>query len=231
MSDRSSELFDSIKQNPNDEAAIESLELDLTESSDWSGLVDLYVHLGQHSSDPTKQSQFMRKAAKLAEVEFDDAVRAVEFLNSSLDGDDDGQIETLGEMRRLLRHIEDWDNFLEVASMELELEDVPGRRAQVLLDIGQAFESNIGDHEQAIECYQAAFESDSECLEALWSARRLYRQHEDWDMVAQLFQIEMELTTDDGRRADVLRELGMVYLHDLNDQDRRIVLCRGLNPT
>ena len=136
MGDRNSELFESIKQNPDDASSIEALESGLTEAADWSGLVELYAHLGENASQSADQAAYLRKAAAIEEVRLENPVRAIEFLHGSLGGDDDAVLDTLAEMRRLLKAIEDWDNYLEVATNELDLEEDPERRAELLFDIG-----------------------------------------------------------------------------------------------
>ena len=89
MGDRNSELFESIKQNPDDVSSIEALESGLTEAADWPGLVELYAHLGQNASESVKQSAYLRKAALIEESRLENPVRAIEFLHGSLGGDDD----------------------------------------------------------------------------------------------------------------------------------------------
>ena len=48
-------------------------------------------------------------------------------------------------MRRLLIIIEDWENYLEVAQNELELQQAADATAELLFEMGQVFETRLGD--------------------------------------------------------------------------------------
>ena len=186
MGDRNSELFESIKQNPDDASSIEALESGLTEA-DWSV-----------SSSSMRISERMRVSQPISphicarlqsSRKFDWKIPFVpSSFWDSLGGDDDAVLETLADMRQLLKAIEDWDNYLEVAT-SWTLKTIPERRAELLFDIGSVLEVRQGIKNRPSNVFEAAFEADSNCHKALWAARRIYRDQKDWDLVARCFRL------------------------------------------
>ncbi|MCA9561582.1 MAG: hypothetical protein KC583_23710, partial [Myxococcales bacterium] len=153
------ELFDAVVQDPANRDASTELDALLTEQQDWTSLINLYVHLAEHTADTPEGSAWFRKAAGVAENHLDDAARAVELYGMSLGGDESHTLETLGRMRVLLHGLERWENLLEVSEAEAERTEDPSRRANLVYEMGEIFEEKVGDQESAMRCYQAAFQT------------------------------------------------------------------------
>ncbi|MEZ4464565.1 MAG: hypothetical protein R3F43_08680 [bacterium] len=96
----------------------------------------------------------------MAESDADDVARALQLYGASLEGDPTDGIATLSHMRALAEAYEDWGSFVEIARAEAERRG-SGGRAELAWRIGQAFEIHLGDAEQAVAFYQAAFGEDS----------------------------------------------------------------------
>ena len=215
------ELFDAVVQNPEDRDASTELERLLQDEADWSSLVNLYTHLAEHAEDAATQSDWYRQAADVSESRDGDARRAVELYGKSLEGDPGDGRNTLARMRSLLHGLEDWDAFIQVANAEVERipDDEVQARAQLIHQMGEVLEDKQGNQEDAMRCYQAAFQNDPTCLQALYAARRIYRQMNNWEMVARLLDLELQSVEDDERRAEILQDLGNVLLYDLEQPD------------
>ncbi len=221
MTDRMRELFEAVVQDPDNNDASVELERLLHDEADWSSLANLYVHLAEHAGDPAAQSKAYRQAADVAESRQDDARRAVELYGASLEGEPGDGRATLGRMRSLLIGLEDWDAYLQVANAEVERipdEEVPAR-AMLIYQMGEVLEEKQGNQEDAMRCYQGAFQQDPGCLQALYAARRIYRQLNNWEMVARLLDIELQSVETDERRAEILQDLGNVLLYDLEQPE------------
>ena len=83
MNERIRELFEAVKQDQVTPSRFKTWK-QLSDAEDWPGLLDLYLFLADHAQDGVSKSEFFRQAALVAEVQLDDAVRAVEFLHESL---------------------------------------------------------------------------------------------------------------------------------------------------
>lgn len=219
MNDRVRELFDVVSQDPTNREAAQELESLLSDAGEWTSLVDLYVHLAQSGAEEAVQAaDWLRRAGEIAEQALADARRAVELYGASLEYDADGLL-TLRRMRELLIGLEDWDGYVQVGEAEAERTTVPADQASLLYGMGEVLEEKAGDQERAMVCYQAAFRADQGCLQALFAARRIYRQHGHWEMVAQLLDLELQTVESAERQAEILQELGNLLLYDLDQAE------------
>ena len=220
MSDRVRELFESVVADPSNRALSDELEGLLRDGDEWGSLIDLYVHLAQHATQPGEASQWLVRAARVAETELEDGARAMQLYGASLDGDPTDGVPTLAHMRALAEEAEDWAAYVEIARAEAERRSVPAERAELAYRIGQVNEEILEDVEQAVTYYQAAFGEDPTMIKAMQAARRLYRKHGDAAAVAQLLDLELAaLGESHARRAEVLRELSWLLFHDLGQLD------------
>ncbi len=219
MTDRMRELFEAVVSNPADREASAELERLLEAESDWSSLMNLYVHLAEHAEDEAERSGWFRRAGDVAENRAEELDRAIELYSASLEGDPSGGAETLGRMRNILRGQEAWDGFIQVAEAEVERIEDAVERAEVIYQMGEILEEKLEDVERAMLCYQAAFRDDPGSLQALYAARRIYRQMNNWEMVARLLDLELQQVEDDERRAEILQDLGNVLLYDLDQPE------------
>jgi tetratricopeptide (TPR) repeat protein len=220
MSDRVRELFKSVSEDPSNRALSKELEDLLREAEDWASLVDLYVHLAQHSAEAAEASKWLVASARVAESELGDYSRALQLFNASLEGDPTDGVSTLAHMRALAEQVEDWATYVEVARAEAERRTVPMERGELAFRIGQVYEEMLDDAGQAVTFYQAAFGEEPSLVKALQAARRLYRKHGDLGSVAQLLDMELQaLGQEHARRREVLRELSWLLLRDLKQPD------------
>ena len=74
----------------------------------------------------------------------------------------------------------------------LEMEQSADASAELLFEMGQVFESRLGDSGNATTCYQRAYQADQGCLKALWASRRLYAEQKDFDIQSTEVQNEAE---------------------------------------
>jgi tetratricopeptide (TPR) repeat protein len=207
-----------VVQDPGNASAAQELEALLTSEEQWGPLVDLYVHLAQNAAEPERAAALLRSAGEVAETRLGDGRRAVEIYGAAVPGDPEPLV-LLGRMRVILRQLEDWEAWVQVGEAEVERTEDTGARAELIYELGEVLEEKLADQERAMVCYQAAFQADQRCLRALYAARRIYRQVGNWEMVAQLLDLELQTVEDADRQAEIFQELGNVLLYDLDQRE------------
>jgi len=218
MNERIRELFDAVVQDPSNLAVVDELDALLRGEGEWTSLVDLQIHLAQNSTDPADAVRRLKVAGQIAESMLNDARRAVEIYGASVEADPEAR-GTLEHMRTLLASLEDWATWVQVGEAEVERIEAVDERAALIYALGEVLEEKLGDQERAMVCYQAAFQTDQGCLRALYAARRIYRQNGQWDLVAQLLDLELQSVADADRQAEIYQELGNVLLYDLDNAE------------
>ena len=77
-----------------------------------------------------------------------------------------------------------------------EMEE-PRQASALALAIGVLWEERLDRADEAMLRYQKAFQLDAANLQALQAARRSYEGRENWELVLQLYNLELQ-QTDDG---------------------------------
>ena len=218
MNERTRELFDAVTREPTNREMFDDAAQRLRDEEEWGPLVELSVHVAGHIEEPVGASTLLRNAGLVAEEKLENLAQALDLYNASLEGDPDGR-QTLGRMRSILRTAKRWDAFIEVAEAEVERTEDEATRADLLNEMGEVLEEQLDDTERAMRCYQAAFDVDKGCLRALYAARRIYRQSGNWEMVAELLNLELESIEEPKRQGEIYQELGNVLLYDLKQPE------------
>lgn len=88
----------------------------------------------------------------------------------------------------------------------------PRLHAQLELELGALFEEDLGRLDQAIDRYQRATRLNPDDTAAIEAGRRVFRALGDWEQVARLYEVELEVLAsgDPKRRAKLLLQLGLV---------------------
>ncbi|MEZ4433356.1 MAG: tetratricopeptide repeat protein [bacterium] len=228
MTERIRELFDAVIEDPSNREASRELEALLREQESWDELDQLYLHLAEHETAADQRSAFLREAAAVARDHQEDLARAVQLLSRSLEGDETHVLTSLAEMRRLLLVLGDWENYVDVAMAEAERQVDDRERSRLLFELGRILEERVGSAEQALEAYQLSFQSDATRGDALRAARRIYRDNDQWELVAQLLNLELENAPNDAARLVALREMANLYLVDLDQAEGAVPVLREI---
>src|SRR5205807_5338940 len=102
-------------------------------------------------------------------------------------------------------------------------EQVPGasERSELLYQLGEVCEETFLRKDRAMLNYQKAFKVNPQNTRAIQRARAIYREMANLEMLAKLCEIELKLTHDGGRKAEIFGELGLALL-ELRQRDKAI---------
>ena len=116
------------------------------------------------------------------------------------------------EVKHRLRGARPWSSVIE--ELEAEANRVEGReaRSDALYRLGELCEDFFLRKDRAMVHYQAAFKLNPQSTNALGRARQIYREMGNREMVATLLGLELKVTQDPLRRAEIQAELGLIHL-------------------
>ncbi len=219
MSDRMRELFDVVSQDPHNAEASQELEQLLRAEASWSELCSLYEFLAKNADDPELAAAYFTEAASLAKDELGDKGKALELYSAALEGAGDESYAVLDQMRNILVEEEAYEDALQVMSAMRERTEDLSARSQLAYEMGRIAEEQLNDHEQAVSCYQTAWE-EGNLIEALQANIRIYRAYENYETVAQLLDLELQHNEDPARRFEIYKDLGAILRDHLGDNDQ-----------
>lgn len=152
-------------------------------------------------------------------------------------------LDTLGELEASFLHTMDWRQLIQLYEENQDLAgevpdywgrlaqhlrqlstsiDPPEERSHVLMQAGQLRLDKLDDSDSALEDFKESFKVWPTNLDALRKAGSIYREKQNWDKVLQLLTFELERSDSHAEHADVLCEIGRIFIEDLNQPGRAI---------
>lgn len=232
MANGMQDFLAALENNPQDVEAIGGLERALSESSDWGILVEELPALARGLDDATARVQFLARAAHVARNEMEGEGALADELFGEIAADGASHDEVVAGVQAAYADEQDWkalvNTFLELFSAAAEDK---ARGARLLYAAGRTYEDKLFDRERAVPFYQKAFKQDSTFTEPLEAARAIYRQTEHWGTVAKLYSVELKVTDEPARKAEILKELGDLNAEKIRDYEAALThyqAARGL---
>ncbi len=123
------------------------------------------------------------------------------------------------KLEYLARQMGNWEEMVELYRNTLESANDPADQAALYFRIGETYERELQNIEQAKASYEEARERAPH-LEAMNALQRLYRQSEDWTSLAELLQEKSQNDKlDEEQRIEVFEELARIQLNYIDDAE------------
>ncbi len=146
---------------------------------------------------------------------------AVHAFERALRADPD-DLDALTELPELLRAEGRWMDLIALLSRRADAAELPARRSELHAELGELYEAQLGQPDQAIACYERALEGAPDPAPLLVELHRLYLAAEAWDALAELTPRLLEALAPAAPHAvlvDLHVELGTVLAERLARPD------------
>jgi golgin subfamily B member 1 len=204
----------------NDHVAKE-LERLATAADKWNELIGEYTQLVQGITDPKTAADLWVKIARW----YDSALRHVDYAIASaqqalqLDNAHVGALQTLQDFYRKQKR---WGDLVTALARHAEVEQEPTARVDILLQLADTYETQIGDMAQATFAYQRALDTDERCVDAISALERLYRRTQAWDRLVDVLAKKSQVLDDTEQAIKLKLQVGELWEDRLGDNDRAI---------
>ncbi|HVZ74315.1 MAG TPA: tetratricopeptide repeat protein [Polyangia bacterium] len=204
----------------NDHVAKE-LERLATAADKWNELIGEYTQLVQGIADPKVAADLWVKIARW----YDSALRHTDYAIASaqqalqLDNAHVGALQTLEELFRKQKR---WSDLVSALARHAEVEQEPTARVDILLQLADTYETQIGDTAQATFAYQRALDTDERCIDAISALERLYRRTQAWDRLVEVLTKKAHVVDDTEQGIKLRLQVGELWEARLGDNDRAI---------
>ncbi len=218
-----------FRQQP-EPKGFEGLRQELRAAGRGELLAELCATYAQHERDPLRAADAWSEAGEAMAV-LGETATAVEYLRTALELDPANE----RGLDRLLELVEPGDPAAAVDILETGLAELAkrtdarrsrdgraeaaARRAEMHRRAAELSNDHLGRLDRALYHYQQAWKLEPQRTEALDAARRLYVSLGDDQMVAKLYQAELDVLGNNGapaRRAELRHELGKLALRHHN---------------
>jgi tetratricopeptide (TPR) repeat protein len=204
----------------NDHVAKE-LERLATAADKWNELIGEYTQLVQGIADPKVAADLWVKIARW----YDSALRHTDYAIASaqqalqLDNAHVGALQTLEDFYRKQKK---WGDLVGALARHAEVEQEPTARVDILLQLADTYETQIGDMAQATFAYQRALDTDERCIDAIGALERLYRRTQAWDRLVEVLTKKAQVVDDVDQGIKLRLQVGELWEDRLGDNDRAI---------
>jgi tetratricopeptide (TPR) repeat protein len=137
---------------------------------------------------------------------------------------DPQRVESRERLEELYRKHLRWGDLAEELAAHADLETDAHKRVDVLLALGDLYETQLASTSKAIEAYERVTSGDLANADALAALERLYRRGERWGNLARVLEKRAELfdTSEPGRAASYRKELASLRSEKLGDVEGAI---------
>ncbi len=182
--------------------------------------------------DQKRVALYCYEAGEILRREVGDSAQAARAFGRALKADPAFRAN-LWAVRQVFAERGLWDNFTRLCEAEAELERRPSEAAQLYVDQGRVFETQLMNPGEARASFERALARDPACLPALYGIERLALADRDAALLARAWRgLVDHAETAQGKQA-LLIDLAGVLARELGDLERAMMTLReatGLGP-
>ncbi len=201
-----------LVENPHDEESLAYAHQ--AGEADPKSYAMLLERVGSETRDPAYAAHWLAEAANVWSTTLGDAHRAARVLMMAIDKDPTAQVaaERLAQLYRDKGDTKALVALLDrrakaLGALVAQNPDIRGELAGMHEELGRLWsEPPLTQPKKAIENYKKAIELDPTSAYAIYNARELYKQTQEWSNAIPLYAAELELEQDPGRRVGLLRD-------------------------
>jgi tetratricopeptide (TPR) repeat protein len=204
----------------NDHVAKE-LERLATAADKWNELIGEYTQVVQGIEDPKQAADLWVKIARW----YDSALRHVDYAIASAQQAlqlDNTHIGALQALEDFFRKQKKWTELVGALARHAECETEPALRVDILLQLADTYETQVGDATQAMAAYQRALDTDEHCIDAINALERLYRRTQAWDRLVDVLAKKSQVVNDTEQAIRLKLQVGELWEDRLGDNDRAV---------
>ncbi|MFH1018050.1 MAG: tetratricopeptide repeat protein [Pseudomonadota bacterium] len=174
---------------------------------------------GSTQADP-ERAQLCLRIGELYRTLHQDPKREAEWYERTFSFDP-SNVTALERLRKSYAELENWSGLLTIYErLLLGIQGLPAARLHY--QIGEIYETQLGQSDRAVMAYQVASELDPSFVEPLKAMRRLLQREENWGEYLKTAQAEAQLTQDPAARTALLFEIGHLWRNNFLQIDRAI---------
>ena len=209
---------------PEDDNAAARAEKLAAATGSWADLVSEASEIATEATDSTLASKWWARLGAWYAQKLDRPDYALPSLRRALELDPTNRAAYTG-IAATYRNQQKWSDLAETLRAHGEVEADVATKVDLLVDLGDLYETQLASTAKAIESYQAAVDLDENNDDALAALERLYRRDEKWGKLAKVLDRRAELFAeagDTGRAAAMRTELATLRAEKLGDLEGAI---------
>jgi len=215
-------------------SAKKALSLDPNHVEAMSALADFYRKLGQWKElvailskhveleqDTERKVEVLLSLAETFEVQLSDAGQATAAYEQALRCDE-RCLPAIDALERLHRRSQSWDRLAEILGKKSQIVSDVELAVKLRLQVGELWESRLGDNERAVDAYREVLTVDPQNLQALKALEQLYLKAGRTDAYLDVLEHQLEVTPADTERVSLYLRMAQVWEQQPGKAERAI---------
>ena len=223
-----------LSVDPQNIEAVGALEQIYVRTDKHQELVDVIMRRAEIILEADERKGLLFRAAQIYEELLGAPDEAIKVYQTVFDIDD-ADARAIDSLERLYIDHSRWEALKDLYGRKVELSPELDDKKAIYFRMGEIYENELQDVEQAIETYTNVIDLDPEDLDAIQALDRLYVQAERWYDLLPILERQVELTGSTSSDAVGFRfRMGKLWEGDLGDLTRAVETYRevlGIDPT
>lgn len=187
----------------------------------WKDLVAMLSKHADLEQDVERKVNVLLQLAEAFEVQLSDAGQATAAYEQAL-GCDERCLRAIDALERLHRRSQAWDRLAEILGKKSQIVSDVDLAVKLRLQVGELWESRLGDNERAVEAYREVLTVDPQNLQALKALEQLYLKAGRTDAYLDVLEHQLEVTPADTERVSLYLRMAQVWEQQPGKADRAI---------
>jgi golgin subfamily B member 1 len=212
---------EALSRDPDHVGAMAALADFYRKLGQWKELVAILSKHAELEQDNERKVEVLLSLAETFEVQLSDAGQATAAYEQALRCDERclGAIDAL---ERLHRRAQAWDRLAEILGKKSQIVSDVELAVKLRLQVGELWESRLGDNERAVEAYREVLTVDPQNLQALKALEQLYLKAGRTDAYLEVLEHQLEVTPADTERVSLYLRMAQVWEQQPGKTDRSI---------
>lgn len=178
--DNAIDMFERVlHERRGDAGALEALDALYRAQGLWEQVIENAERKLEVERDPAKRVEILCLQGEVAHRELNDSYRAAASYQRVLQ-EAPGEATAVEALLRIYRAEERWDKVVAILEHKLEHAATGSQKADVQVDLADAYSQKLGQPELAVAALEAAAQLDPESRRALWGLAEHYMRVKEW---------------------------------------------------
>ena len=178
--DNAKDMFERVlHERRGDGVALDALDAIYRQQELWEQVIENAEHKLEFERDPAARVALLCDQGEVTARELGDSYRAAASYQRVLK-EEPGNATAVEALLRIYRSEERWDKVVEVLQHKLANAAHDIDRADIQVDLAEAYSQKLGQPEAAVRALEAAAQLDPESRRALWTLAEHYMRTEEW---------------------------------------------------
>ncbi|MCU0661270.1 MAG: tetratricopeptide repeat protein, partial [Myxococcota bacterium] len=185
----------------------------------WPELVEVLKRAIGFEDDFESRKHLLVELGSIYETQLGEPIEARDAYKQAL-ALDPALDPALDALERLYLESQSYRELIPILRKKVDITDDPDVRVGIHMRIGRIFDEQLRDPQSAIDEFRKVLDLEQGNLSALKSLERLYQEHEQWQDLLDILEIELEYAASERERVALLSRIAHMLRQEFVKPDK-----------